>query len=246
MHADIVELRAFYSTLTGRLAERAIATALSLNWTPMADERLVGLGYCLPWLERFGPDAERVLAFMPAGQGAVKWPAEGPCATALVFEEDLPLADSSIDRLLMVHALEFAENPRETLKEAWRVLSPGGRLVAVVPNRRGFWSRSERTPFGAGRPYSRGQMIALLREAGFTPTGFAEALFFPPVSRRSILGAFALIERAGRRFWPLFAGVNIVVAEKRLYQGVPARVRSSRRVFAPVLSPQGAGRTPLA
>ncbi len=61
---------------------------------------------------------------MPAGQGAVAWPSSGKSSTALVFDEELPLPDSSIDRVLMVHALEYAENASETLKEMWRVLAP--------------------------------------------------------------------------------------------------------------------------
>jgi len=242
MHADIVDLRAFYTTMTGRLAERSIAAALSSLWTPIAGERLVGFGYCLPWLDRFAERAERSLAFMPAGQGAVRWPAEGPSATALVFEEELPLADSSIDRLLLVHSLEFAESPRDMLHEAWRVLAPGGRLVVVVPNRRGMWARFEHTPFGAGRPYSRGQLLALLREASFTPTSHAEALYFPPTRRRALLRLFRAFERTGRRLWPMFAGALVVEAEKRVYQGVPVVSRSSRRVFVPVLAPPAAAR----
>ena len=51
-----------------------------------------------------------------------------------------------------------------------------------------------------------------------------------------------LLERTGRRFWPIFSGVIIVEAQKRLYQGVPVAQRASRRVFVPVLSPQGANR----
>lgn len=239
---SIVDLRAFYSSTLGRLAERSIAMALSSIWAPAPNERLLGLGYALPWLERFRADAERVLAFMPARQGAVSWPASEPCATALVFEEDLPLYDSSIDRVLMVHALEHAENPRETLMEIWRVLSPGGRLVIVAPNRRGMWARFEHTPFGTGRPFSRGQLNALLRETNFTPGAWSDALHFPPSTRRWVMRPHALLERGGRRFWPIFAGVVVVEAQKRLYQGIPVAARTSRRVFAPVLSPQGATR----
>jgi SAM-dependent methyltransferase len=241
MHADIVDLRSFYASLLGRLAERSIAMALASLWAPLANERLVGLGYALPWLERFGADAERVFAFMPASQGAVNWPPTGPSSTVLVFDEDLPLVDSSIDRIVLVHSLEHTENPRETLMEIWRVLAPGGRLLIVVPNRRGVWARFEHTPFGTGRPYSRGQLTALLRETNFTPGAFAEALFFPPTMHRSILRLHPLFERAGRRFWPMFAGVIVVEAQKRLYQGIPVAARASHRVFAPVLAPQGAG-----
>ncbi|HET7413463.1 MAG TPA: SAM-dependent methyltransferase, partial [Pararhizobium sp.] len=44
----------------------------------------------------------------------------------------------------------------------------------------------------------------------------------------------------GRRLWPVFSGVLIVEAQKRLYQGLPVARRASRRVFVPVLAPQGA------
>lgn len=246
MHVDIVDLRAFYASTLGRLAERSIARALSAVWAPLASERLVGLGYAIPWLDRFAGDAERVFSFMPAGQGAASWPPQGPSANALVFDEELPLVDSSIDRLLMVHMLEHSENPRETLNEAWRVISPGGRLIVVVPNRRGVWARFEHTPFGSGRPFSRGQLTTLLRDANFTPGTFADALFFPPVRRRFAMRLAPALERAGRRFWPVFSGVIVVEAQKRLYQGRPVAQRASRRVFVPALVPQGAalGRGP--
>ena len=242
MNSDIVDLRSFYAGLLGRLAEQSIAMALSSIWANLPNERLVGLGYALPWLDRFGTNAERVFAFMPATQGAVHWPPGKPSATALVFDEELPLGDSSIDRMLLVHSLEHCENPRETLKEIWRVLSPAGRIVIVAPNRRGVWARFEHTPFGTGRPFSRSQLDALLRETNFTPAAWTEALYFPPSKRRWMMRLHRAFERTGRRLWPIFAGVIIVEAQKRLYQGLPVAKRASRRVFVPVLSPQGATR----
>lgn len=243
MHTDIVDLRQFYHTRLGRLAEDAIAMALSSIWAKLPGERLMGLGYAVPYLDRFRADAERTFAFMPAGQGAINWPTLEASATALVFDEELPLSDASVDRILMVHALEYAESPRETLMEAWRVLAPGGRLVIVVPNRRGMWARLDHTPFGSGRPYSRNQITGLLRDASFTPGAFAEALFFPPSRHKAIQSMARTTERLGRRYWPLFSGLVIVEAQKRLYQGLPVAERASRRVFVPVLAPQGASRT---
>lgn len=240
MKNDIVDLKSFYASTLGRMTDRAIAMALGSIWANMPEERLVGLGYTLPWLDRFAADAERTLAFMPAGQGATRWPINGPSSAALVFEEELPLVDASVDRILLVHALEHAENPREMLMELWRVLAPGGRLVIVVPNRQGVWARFEHTPFGTGRPFSRGQLTALLRDTNFTPGAWTDALHFPPSERRWMLKLHALLERSGRRFWPIFAGVLVVEAQKRLYQGLPVAARASRRVFVPVLAPQGA------
>lgn len=239
MNVDIVDLRQFYHSPLGRMTEHSISMALSALWPRLPQERLVGLGYAVPYLDRFRADTERTFAFMSAGQGAVNWPPGDLSSTVLVFEEELPLPDASIDRLLMVHSLEFAENPRETLKEVWRVLAPGGRLVIVAPNRRGVWARMEHTPFGWGRPYSRGQLTALLRETNFTPAASGEALFFPPSKIKTILKLRGNFERIGRSLWPAFSGVVLVEAQKRLYQGLPVAVRASRRVFAPVLAPQG-------
>ena len=66
----------------------------------------------------------------------------------------------AVDRVLLVHALEMAHDPGALLREVWRVLAAGGRLLAVVPNRRGLWARMDTTPFGHGRPYSRTQINA--------------------------------------------------------------------------------------
>ena len=243
MHMDIVDLRQFYATPLGRLARRSLEQAIGSVWQPLTNERLVGLGYATPYLDRFRPDTERTLAFMPAAQGAVSWPHAQPNAAALVFDEDLPLPDASIDRLLMIHALEHCENADETLNEIWRVLSPGGRLIIAVPNRRGVWARLEHTPFGSGRPYTGGQLVTLLRQNMFTPTAWSDALHFPPSRRKFSMGFAKSFERLGRRFAPAFAGAIVVEATKQVYQGLPVKERKSRRVFVPVLAPQGAART---
>ncbi|MEN3793104.1 class I SAM-dependent methyltransferase [Fulvimarina sp. MAC3] len=212
-------------------------------WKPISEERLVSIGYGTPFLERFAGEAERALAFMPAPQGAACWPHGGPSRTALVGLEDLPLGDASIDRILVTHALEFAESPEAFMEEIWRVLAPGGRVVIVVPNRRGVWARFEHTPFGSGRPWSRGQLQRLLRASMFTPATLSEALFFPPFRKRSLLSAGLPLERFGRRAWPVFAGVLVVDAVKQLYRGVPVATRemARKRVSKPVLVPAGAG-----
>jgi SAM-dependent methyltransferase len=172
---------------------------------------------------------------MPAAQGVVKWPSARPTLTALVEELDLPLADAAVDRLLLVHALEMSRDAEAMLREAWRVLAAGGRLMAVIPNRRGVWARTDTTPFGHGRPYSRSQITALLRETGFTPTGWGEALYVPPIARSWFLRSAVAWERTGATLSAPFAGVHIVEATKQVYRAIPAR--RERRRFVPTLEP---------
>lgn len=242
MYLDVVDLRAFYSERLGRVARRLIGERLRTRWPSVAGESVLGVGYATPYLAIFVHEAGRVLAFMPAAQGVVNWPHGGPNAAALVADDCLPLPDASVDRVLAVHCLEMAANASDQLREVWRVLAPGGRAIFIVPNRRGIWARVETTPFGFGRPYGRGQLTALLRDALFSPLGWDEALAVPPIRRRPWVRSGGAWERVGTVLWPGFAGVIIVEATKQLYQGIPARrqARASKPVFRPALVPPGA------
>jgi SAM-dependent methyltransferase len=147
----------------------------------------------------------------------------------------MPLPDAAVDRVLLVHSLEMSQDAAALLREAWRVLAAGGRLLAVVPNRRGIWARTDTTPFGYGRPYSRSQITSLLRETWFTPTGWDEALYVPPIPRNWFLRTAVAWERTGATLSSPFAGVHIVEATKQVYRPVAAR-RAKRRLI-PALEP---------
>ena len=90
-----------------------------------------------------------------------------------------------------------ASHTAALLREVWRVLAPGGRMIAVIPNRRGMWVRTDTTPFGHGRPYSRAQITQLLRHTWFTPASWGEALFMPPVAKGWFLRSAMAWKRAG-------------------------------------------------
>ena len=83
-----------------------------------------------------------------------------------------------------VYGLETSERPSELLDECYRVLGPGGQAAFVVPNRSGLWARSEKTPFGYGRPYSLSQLDAQLKRHDFVPEKHISVLYQPPSTRR--------------------------------------------------------------
>jgi SAM-dependent methyltransferase len=235
MSLDVIDLRTFYAQRLGVVARRVIGRGIRSRWNDTHTLRVLGIGYPTPYLGLFREEAERCLAFMPAAQGVMKWPSAKPTLAALVEETELPLADSSIDRVLLMHALEMSQDAAGLLREVWRVLAAGGRLMAVVPNRRGLWARMDTTPFGHGRPYSRSQITALLRETWFTPTAWGEALYVPPISRGWFLRSAVAWERACATISAPFAGVHIVEATKQVYRAIPAR--REKRQLVPTLEP---------
>ncbi len=196
MRPDVEEVRNFYRSQLGAVARRLLAHRIRMLWPDVRGQTVLGLGYAAPFMRPFLQEAERVIAVMPEDQGAMHWPAEGPSRTILASETELPLRDASVHKVLAVHSLEMAGSPRPLLREIWRVLAPEGKLLLIVPNRRGLWARFDHTPFGHGRPYSRGQLERLLASAMFAPAGWSPALFMPPMSWRLVLNTAVGFERA--------------------------------------------------
>lgn len=252
MYNDVVDLREFYEGNLGQVARRMIRRRVRLLWPDVTGQVVLGVGYAAPFLRPFRGEAERVLSVMPARQGVVRWPEDGPGLNALVEETELPFQDTSIDRIVLIHGLEVTENLAGLMRECWRVLAGGGRLLVVAPNRRGIWARTDRTPFGHGRPYSTSQLSRMLRDNRFVPERSARALYMPPVRWRFLLGSAPAWEEIGARWFQGFAGVVMIEASKQLYQLSPAKkVRGRRPVLmparqtAPVASRTGLGQPRL-
>ena len=240
MYRDAVDLREFYRTSLGQVAQRMIRRRVRQFWPELRGQTVLGLGYATPYLRPFKQEADRVFAVMPASQGVVFWPPEGPGAVTLADEAELPFEDMSVDRVLVVHCLEAADKIRAMMREIWRVLAGGGRLLVVVPNRSGIWARTERTPFGHGRPYSAAQLREMMREHLFVPERSARALFVPPLDSRFLLASAPAWEEIGERWFERFAGVTVVEASKQLYAAPLNRVVvPARRPFG-VPIPSGA------
>jgi SAM-dependent methyltransferase len=238
MHLDVVDLKQFYDSRLGRIATRTLRRRLRTLWPSVAGMRVVGLGYATPLLAPMLDEAERVIAFMPSGQGVHRWPSGVPSRVALTDEVELPLEDSSVDRVLLVHTLENTEHLRAMLREVWRVLSPEGRILIVAPNRRGIWARMERTPFGHGRPFSPPQLTRLLRDNMFSPGATKAALYFPPSRSGVMLRVAGPLERFGEGIGATaVAGALLIEGGKQVYAATPSAQRSHLRTVRAVTRP---------
>jgi SAM-dependent methyltransferase len=232
MFDDVTDFRNFYHTPLGRLVAAAIRPHIRSFWREPSSLETAFLGYGLPFVDK----GQKTVGLMQARRGAAVWPASGPVRSCLVDPRSLPVPDVQLDRLLLVHALEFEADPGDLLDECWRVLDGAGRLLVVVPNRRSIWVRRENNPLGHGQPYSGRQLRRLLEQHGFAPRSSRSTIFIPPVSNRLILRFAPAVERAGAIWWSALGGVLVVEAEKRLYAPSGSRQVQRRRTSArPVL-----------
>jgi SAM-dependent methyltransferase len=60
--------------------------------------------------------------------------ARGRAAVACARAEELPFGGGAFDVVVAQHLIEHLPEPGPALREWWRVLRPGGRLVLITPN----------------------------------------------------------------------------------------------------------------
>ena len=198
MSLDVVDLRNFYSQGLGIVAPplhrprhpRALAGCCT-------DYRLAGIGYATPYLGLFREDG-RALPRLHAGGAGRDEMADRAARRSRRWSEDteLPLTDSAIDRVLLVHALEMTDDAIALLREAWRVLSPNGRLLPVIPNRRGSVGahRHDAVRLRAAL-FARADHAACCARPGSRRIGWGEALYVPPIARGWFLRTAVAWER---------------------------------------------------
>jgi len=231
MNAEVHGLEAFYAEPLGRIAARLLRARLSAAWPDLTGQTVVGIGHANPYLGLWRGQARACLSLVTEGIAPpAAWPRGGPFATLVAEEDCLPLPDLSVDRVLLIHGLEAAGNARRLLREVWRILKDDGRLMVVVPNRRGLWAYQEGTPFGHGQPYSAGQLQRLLTRHLFRVEKRDSALFLLPYGGRLLLKTARAWEGTGRALCPArFAGVAIVEAEKDVFAAIPSGAGAARR-----------------
>lgn len=153
--------------------------------------------------------------------------------------ERLPIATDSVDLVVLPHTLEFADDARQVLREAERVLIPGGRLVVFGFNALSLWGLWRLLRRGHGGIPWCGKFLTSFRIGDWLSLlGFdierQEMLMFRPPWRRALLQQFSFLDTLGRRFWPVLGGVYTLRAIKRVSTLTP--LRTSWKSRRPVLT----------
>ena len=236
MKPTAYDFKEFYNTPAGGVVHTTVASAIQKFWPDRAGKRIVVYGYAAPYADLLS-SSERTIYFMPPDQGAYPWPEGDKNAVAISARTALPLETDSIDGVIVVHGLEFTNAIDAHLAEIWRVLKSQGRVLMIVPNRLGFWTRVDWSPFGQGSSFTLGQVHRYLREALFIPERSAPLLFAWPWRARLALRLAPFLEKYMPFLVPSFAGLHMVEASKQVYAGLALPVKSGQRVPTTNLAP---------
>ncbi len=234
MWLDARSLEAFYATPWGALVGSSLAGYVERLWGSLEHQHLLAVGYPFPVLDRLAPAPEQCFVGLPQRMGAVDWPQEPlhpaleprrhRCNRTLMLKGGaLPFRDGSLDKVLLLHQMEFSNDIPALTSELYRVLHDQGEVLMIVPNRAGLWSRSERSPFGYGQPFTPGQINGQLKGAGFETCMLHGGLYYPPRASRLVRRHAKRWDQLGGWWAKLVAGVLIVQARK-------AKARRPRKV----------------
>lgn len=215
----------FYRHSRGRMVQRILRGVMREWWHDITGYNVMGYGYTAPFFGAFTKDEPLSLSLlMNKRYQARAWPSADKNHVAVCDDLHIPIESQRLERILVVHALETSELPRQFLDEIWRTLEGNGRMILVVPNRSGIWSRAEQTPFGQGHPYSLTQLRNVLQQAGFSIERHQRALYTPPGKSRILISLAPFFENIGRKLFPAFGGLLIVEVSKQLFS--PHAIRS--------------------
>ena len=167
MPLDVHSLQSFYGSPLGGVARRLIGRVIRERWEQQR-RPLRRRGRLWHALSRTVPRRRSPMPGLDAGRAGRRRSGRKPSVAPRRWStpQMLPLPDGSIDRLLLAHALEAADRPDALLEELWRITAPEGRMIVIVPSRRGVWARTDSTPYGQGLPYSKSQLRDLASSGG--------------------------------------------------------------------------------
>jgi SAM-dependent methyltransferase len=153
--------------------------------------------------------------------GCDRWPTEAlrNRETFLTNYEALPFADASLDLLVLPHTLELSFDPHATLREVARVLVPEGRVVILGFNPNSLWGLQKNARHGppeVGDYIGHWRLRDWLRLLSFEVQDAQFGCYRPAMKSERWLQRMTWMDALGSRSWPIFGGIYMVSAIKRV------------------------------
>ncbi|MGV6827526.1 MAG: class I SAM-dependent methyltransferase [bacterium] len=143
--------------------------------------------------------------------------------------EALPVKSDSIDVVVMPHTLDFAEDPRQVLREVERILIPEGRVIVSGFNPLSLWGARRAIRQVRNRQPWRAHFISTRRLhdwlslLGFDVEIVEQRMFRPPWVRSRVMKSLQGLEKLGEKYWSWAGATYVIRAVKRVSTVTPVK-----------------------
>lgn len=142
----------------------------------------------------------------------------------------LPFQNETMDVIVLIHQLEFSDNPHQILREAERVLSPEGHLLILGFNPFSLWglrylfsNRRCGGPPWAGHYRSQARIEDWITLLGLEIEHKERLYFRPPLNNSATLARLRRLEEIGPRYLRWIGGIHLTIGQKRVAGMIRAR-----------------------
>jgi len=180
---------------------------------------------------QIGVSAESMLDESPVGHRFMFVPEGGSERRhAIASSEALPLQTESVDAVLIHHALDYTPDSHRLLREASRVLMPGGKLLIAGFNPLSTWGMRRLFRVGSALPWSarfisRSRVCDWLKLLEFSVDRIAYCGYMLPLTHPRVVSFAPSMEQFGRHSAMPLGAAYIIVACKQVMPVTPISPR---------------------
>lgn len=162
---------------------------------------------------------------------------------------ELPFEQNSVDVVILHHALDFAQSPHQVLREAARILRPGGHLLVVGFNPLSVWGLFRRFKCKVRKAPWNGHFISHRRLSDWfqllelTELKHRSEYFLAPFENEKWRKRSNVLERWGRRAFKDYGAFTLMLARKDVAGVTPIKLDKvrGRLINLPVAEPSVRG-----
>lgn len=205
--------------------ESPLGEALLVNETDLLEPKLARIfGYHFLQL---GVSEHSMLDASPVGHKLLFVPQYDAAKSLPVADnEALPLQSDSVDAVLIHHALDYTPDSHRLLREAARVLMPGGKLLIIGFNPRSSWGmrklcRLRNTQPWDARYIASSRVQDWLKLLDFSVEKVEHCAYLLPFKHSRFVNAAPRFEAFGKRLNAPLGAVYVIVACKQVMPVTP-------------------------
>lgn len=226
MIIDFQVIKDFYASKKGKSFSQIISSNLA-KITNVRNKSILKLGYLEPFLTDKVLMNNITTGILPNNYVFHN----GDVPYSYKINQDLcsiQLKTASQNMVVTVNVIEYSENLEKTIREIWRILKDGGKLIIITPLVYNIYNVFHNTPFKLAQKFTENNLARILEKNDFSIT-YSKIIQFPPQPKEGPISRYMY------SCFSMFSSVLIIEASK----GTFLRIIASKVEYGTNFIPQG-------